>query len=93
MAKKVRVEAGQTLPDIAIQCCGSLTAWSTLAALNGLGLTADLTPGQMLLLPDETDKRTAAFFAAGGYKPAAGSILIPGSGISFMGIELDFIVQ
>lgn len=87
------VQAGQTLPDIAIQYCGSLTVWPTLASLNGLAMTAQLTSGQVLNLPAASDKRTVAVFKSGSHAPATGSILQYGDGIGWWVIENDFIVQ
>lgn len=90
------VKPGQTLPDIAIQYCGDMTAYPALAQFNGLNLTDDITAGSILLLPDVTDKRARAIFMAGGYFPAAGRTLTQISGlegVDYWGIEFDFIVQ
>jgi hypothetical protein len=94
MPKSATVQAGQTLADIAIQYCGRLDAFAALAALNGLGLTDDIEAGDVLTLPDVTDKRTVAAFKAGGYFPAAGATIIAGpQGIDYWIIENDFIVS
>jgi len=87
---------GQTLPDIAVQYCGGMAAFPALAALNGLNLTDDISAGAVLFLPDVADKRTEYIFRTGGYFPAAGRTLtqIGGlEGVSYWGIEFDFIVQ
>jgi LysM repeat protein len=90
---KATVKPGQTLADIAIEHCGGLSAWSELASLNGLPMTALLNPGQVLALPNPSDKRTVAFFKNGRYSPAAGQIVPYGDGIGWWIIEQDFIVQ
>lgn len=87
------VKPGQTLPDIAVQYCGGVSSWAELASLNGLPMTAGLTAGQVLALPEPSDKRTAAFFKGGGYFPAAGQIVPYGDGIGWWVLENDFIVQ
>lgn len=89
----VKVAPGQTLADIAIQHCGSLSAWPDLARLNGLGLTEDIEAGQMLMLPAAYDKRTVAFFKSGGFVPAVGVVVVTGEGIGYWFIESDLIVQ
>lgn len=87
------VQSGQSLADIAIQYCGGLEAWSALAALNGVGMTAAITPGQVIKIPVPVNKRTVAVFKAGPHFPATGEIQPYGSGISWWIIENDFIVQ
>lgn len=96
MRRSATVKPGQTLPDIAVQYCGSMAAFPALASLNGLNLTDDIAAGAVLFLPDVTDKRTAYIFKAGGYFPAAGRTLtqIGGlEGVDYWGIEFDFIVS
>ncbi|MBV6442761.1 MAG: hypothetical protein EPGJADBJ_04485 [Saprospiraceae bacterium] len=89
------VKAGQTLPDIAVQYCGNMSAFPAIAALNGLNLTDEIVAGATLKLPPVVDKR-AAYILSGGYFPAAGRTLtqIGGlEGVDYWGIEFDFIVQ
>lgn len=90
---KAIVKPGQTLADMAIQYCGSLSALPSLATLNGLSVTGALTPGQSLLLPDPVDKRVVAVFESGGYCPAVGQLVPYGEGIGWWFIENDFIVS
>lgn len=87
------VKPGQTLPDIAIQYCGNLSALTELAYRNNLSVTADITSGQELILPDIVDKRVEAIYRAGNYCPAAGNNDVALTGISRWGIEFDFIVS
>lgn len=89
------VKPGQTLPDIAVQHCGHLSAWAGIAALNGLGLTDALAAGQVLKLPDIADKRVVAYLKAGGHEPAAGAVqaFVVLEGIGYWAIEEDFEVQ
>lgn len=68
---KIEVAPGQTLSDIAVQWLGSEEGVYSLAELNGLSVTADLTAGQVLELPAVVDKRGRAVMAAGQYVPAA----------------------
>ncbi len=94
MAKTIVVRPGQSLPDIAVQYGGDQEAWATIAALNGLALTADLVAGQVLIIPDVApDKRTAAIFKLGRFFPASGEVVPYGSGIGYWGIEFDFYVS
>jgi len=68
---KVTVLPNQTLMDIAIQYCGALSAWPEIVALNGLtGLTANLSAGQVLVVPAPHHQRTAQIYSRNGYKPA-----------------------
>jgi hypothetical protein len=48
---QVTISAGQSLADVCLQVRGSLEALYELADLNGLPITATLTPGQVLQLP------------------------------------------
>lgn len=84
---------GQSLADLAIQYCGSLSALPTLAALNGFEVTAQISPGQLLKRPDPVDKKVVSTFEIGSYFPATGDILKYGDGIGWWIIENDFIVQ
>ena len=93
MANKATVMPGQTLPDLAVQHCGSLSAWPQLAALNGISLTDEVQAGQVLTLPDAVDKRAVAIFKSGGYVPATGALVVTGEGIGYWIIETDFIAQ
>lgn len=90
---KAIVQPGQSLADIAVQHLGSFDKIAELAVLNGLALTGSLQPGQALTLPTVADKRIVAFFKQGNYVPASGQVITTGEGISFMGIEFDFIVS
>lgn len=63
------VQPGQTLFDIAVQHAGSVEAVFELAALNGLAVTAALTPGDVLTLPEVVDKRVRRIMLA--YVPAS----------------------
>jgi len=94
MSRSITVQPGQTLPDIAVQYCGSLSAFPEVASLNGLALTASISAGQTLLIPAvATDKRVQLYFAQGGYVPASIGVKAVEEGVSYWGIEYDFIVQ
>lgn len=90
------VRPGQTLPDLAIQYCGTVEAWPEIARMNGLGMTAETAPGAVLSLPGATDKRVQAYFKNGKYVPAAGDVanyIGFTEGIGFWAIGVDFEVQ
>jgi LysM repeat protein len=89
---KAIVQAGQTLEDIAIQYLGSEQAVFELASINSLELTADLSAGQQLELPDVYDKQVRRVYERGGYQPAAGGDADL-QGINYWIIEQNFIVQ
>lgn len=88
----VKVQAGQTLLDIAIQELGSADAVAALAFLNELDITAEITAGQVLKLPEVTNKRVVRALDEAGIFPAThiSEIL---EGIDYWGIEYDFIVS
>lgn len=87
------VQSGQTLPDIAVQYCGSLSALPIISTLNNLAFTASISPGQVLKLPERTDKKVEQYFRRGGFFPASIGVKEIPEGISYWGIEYDFIVQ
>lgn len=94
MNRNIIVQPGQTLPDIAIQHCGSLSAYYDILSLNGLSFTSDISAGQVLIVPGiAADKRVRQYFVNGGYIPASIGIKDIDEGVSFWGIEYDFIVQ
>lgn len=68
---KARVQAGQSLTDIAIQYLGSAEGVVQLARLNDLGVTDVLVAGSELTLPAVIDKRVLRVFSVGGYVPAS----------------------
>lgn len=69
---KVTVLSGQSLADIAIQVYGSMEAVFTLALENGISVTDDLEPGQILFFSDENmpDKGIARHYAVNKIFPA-----------------------
>jgi len=96
----VNILPGQTLADMAIQTLGSLENLIALAVLNGLSVTALLTPGEQLnysLTP--YSPQVVQVFQAKGWTPASGET-IPGprapvllSGIGYWGIDYTFVVS
>jgi LysM repeat protein len=66
----MRVLAGQTLIDIAIQYLGSAESAFELAVLNGLSITDDIIAGQELLLPEPSNKTISTYYKNKGIKPA-----------------------
>lgn len=65
------VQPGQSLLDIAIQHCGSLEALGELARLNGLDVSASLTAGDVLEIPEPTNKRVRRILADFQIVPAS----------------------
>lgn len=92
----VTVKDGQTLFDIAVQSLGSVDRVFDLAQLNGIGITDDLTSGQILLLPDVAfeDADTVDYFTKPWY-PASGDGAndAPPGGIGYMQIGTNFKVS
>ncbi len=62
---KVTVTEGQSLLDICLQTLGSTEALFDLATANGLAITDQLTPGQVLKVPAAVLRQSgvAAYFA------------------------------
>jgi len=96
---EVIVRSGQSLPDIALQACGSFEAAMTLARRNDLALTDALAIGQALEAAPEDilSRRVVERYAAGKICPAtaltADDLTALRDGIGYMGIEIDFNVN
>lgn len=71
------VSEGQSLVDVAVQECGSLTALFDLADANGLAITDALTPGQVLALPAPTAPDVASYFATRRQRINTGDAFFP----------------
>lgn len=90
----------QSLPDIALQECGTIEAAFDIARHNGLSLTDELIAGQTLDIACTTacTESVVGELAADGVKPAtapsSGEVeAAPYGGIGYMGIETDFVVK
>ena len=91
----------QTLQDIAIQYCGTLSALFDLALLNGVSITGDLVPGPILTIPskDYGFQEVVNYFEVNKLQPATNltqeniSIIEGLTGIDYWAIENNFIVQ
>ncbi|MDR1729943.1 MAG: hypothetical protein LBR52_04705 [Prevotellaceae bacterium] len=94
MKTKYIVHDRQSLFDIAIQQCGSTDAAFELAFLNNKSVADDLTTGEELILPAQTQQLVAAHFTDNRLTPATalGMEETGFEGINYMGIEFDFIV-
>jgi hypothetical protein len=66
----MKVLAGQSLIDIAIQELGSAEGAYNLAVLNGMSITDDLVPGQELVMPDVVNKNISTYYANKSLTPA-----------------------
>lgn len=85
------VQPGQTLPDIAIQYCGDLAAWPSIASLNGLNITDVIEAGMSLMIPQPIKKNIVEAFANKGVVPASGSNAL--EGIDYWMVLYEFIVS
>lgn len=86
---------GQSLIDVAIQCCGSAEAAYDIALLNNISITEDLTAGLELTIPAAVNSSVVSYYTQKGIKPATAltdTDTVFG-GIDYMGIEIDFIVS
>lgn len=68
--KKVTVQSGQTLWDIAVQHCGSADAALEIAALNGLLPTSQPKTSEQLIVPNVENKKVVRYYAEHGIVPA-----------------------
>jgi hypothetical protein len=93
---EVRVLNGQSLFDIAVQAAGSVEAVFDIALANGIGITDELQPGTVLVIPAVLNKQVADYYAANGIKPAtalsADDATLLREGIEFWFVEFDFMV-
>lgn len=62
----IRVSDKQSILDVAIQLLGSVEAAFSLALLNGLSITDELYPGQLLILPTAYNADIANYYADRG---------------------------
>ena len=96
MASNIPVISEQTLLDLAMQELGSVEAVFASGRLNGLSITADLTPGSMIntTLPVYSAP-VVKYYRDTRFRPAsarqASPVLL--SGIDYWGLEYDFVVQ
>ena len=97
MSKMIVLE-GQSLLDIAIQCCGSAEAAYDIAVLNGLSIADDLVAGRELSIPAAVNSSVVSYYTQKGIRPAtnitteAENALIE-EGVEFWAIEYDFVIN
>lgn len=89
---KVTVLSGQSLADIAIQVYGSAEGVFSLARENGLEVTDELTPGQVLDCSPENvvSKSVADYYAVKGIYPATATPFDPQRGVWDETFDLTF---
>lgn len=94
------VLSGQSVEDIAVEVYGRADAALDVAVANGILPTAELVPGEVLILPDGVveDGSNVSYYSRNGYHPATAITKediesAPYGGINYMGIEIDFIVS
>lgn len=98
---QITVLNNQSLLDIAIRTFGTVEAVLAIAILNGISITQELVPGQVLNLPsiDYGNQEIVNFFDINKKDPATAlteedkAIIEGDSGIGFWIIEDNFIVQ
>lgn len=65
------VKSGQTLWDIAVECCGSAESVFEIAGINGLTPTSEPSTGAVLLIPEPVVGKTAEYYGSHGIIPAS----------------------
>jgi hypothetical protein len=94
---EVRVLNGQSLFDIAIQAAGSVEAVFDIALANGIGITDELQPGTVLVIPAVLNRQVADYYSSRGIRPAtvlsADDATLLRDGVEFWMLEYDFIVS
>lgn len=61
----------QSLLDIALQYLGDITGVFTLASLNGISVTGEISPGQVIKVPDRAiNKRVRDYYNGHRVTPA-----------------------
>lgn len=92
--RSITIKRRQSLYDIALQYCGSAETAAEIARINNIALHEDAEAGAVLLVPAEAQKETALKYRLNSIEPATANVgeSVP-SGIDYMGIEIDFIVQ
>lgn len=99
MAKETQIIIKQSLLDVAIQQCGAATAAFELAVLNGLSVSNELAPGQLVNSDTVADASVADYYRNRNLKPATAltdadkDVINMPEGISYWGINVDFVVQ
>lgn len=95
----VTIQPNQSLFDIAIQECGTITAALPLCLLNDISVTGDLVKGEVLQT-NVSEKRIEiqSFYKKNELKPASALSAADlfnsnPTGIDYMIIETDFIVK
>lgn len=89
------VQNKQSIYDVALQYCGSITAVPELCRLNNIAPHEDIEAGTVLQCAAVVNKRIVDKYKENEIQPATGGNLEDFffSGIDFMGIEFDFIVS
>lgn len=93
MPKIITIRNKQSMSDIAIQEAGTVEAIIEIAVLNNISPTADLTPGQSLLVPDEfinKDSSVLEYYTRKKITPATSWTDPDQHGIGHGAIEIDF---
>jgi len=67
---QVTVLNGQTLFDLALQCCGDTGAAYDIAVLNDIEVTSYPAAGTVLAVPDPYNKKVYNHYTTNNIKPA-----------------------
>lgn len=88
---KIKVLSGQSLTDIAIQVYGNAQGVFMLAQENGLSVTDELEPGQILSYSSDRviDKGIVHYYAVKGVFPA--TVVVVDSGVFDESFDLTFL--
>jgi len=94
----MKILAGQSLLDAAVQHCGTAEAAFDLAFENDKSITDERFVGEELLETGIINRDNFDYYARRNLQPATGLTDLQFSGvldggIDFMGIEIDFIVS
>ncbi|UGU15221.1 hypothetical protein LS482_16230 [Sinomicrobium kalidii] len=97
---KATIIGYQSLLDMTLQETGSAENVLALALQNGLSLTEDLKPGQVIEIPEEVireqDRDVVRYYQNRNHRPATAmqnDVVIYPEGISYWTVNIDFIVS
>lgn len=94
--KKILLDPGQNIIDIALQEYGDYTAIIDMATLNNVSITDDIAPATELLIGGEVKQKRVSNYFNINSKPATGAsdkVYSLPEGISVWAIGIDFEVQ
>lgn len=97
---RTTIHSRQSLPDIALQECGTFEAVWELSERNDVALTDVLAPGdgidylpELIAAPQVVDRLAARRIRPATATTVEDAATAPWGGIGYMGIEIDFLVR